>query len=338
MHEGENAVVVGRCRKDQSVIAERVLNSFRHIVSCQVADGDLNALRTQKLGELLGSDLGVAVNGCVSDADAGLLGCVGGPLVIHAKVISEIFAQNRTVERADDLNVKSGCSLKELLCLKSVFAHDAKIVSARFASPSFRIFHIVGAEFSEAVSGEEDLVSAVVCHHDFRPVYHRREHKFKNVFAEAEFLAVLDDLLLHGRILAIELLHESECFGISNDYSVRISAQEACDIGGVIGLHMLHDEVIRLSVAKDSCKVCKPLLAEVLVYGIHDCDLLIHDHIRVVGHSSGNDVLSLEQVYLMVIYANIFDIICYSHIPLLYTLLFIITVTNQQPGIQDPGC
>ena len=338
MHEGENAVVVGRCSKDQSVIAERVLNCLRHVVSCQIADGDLDALRAKKLCKLLSCGLGVAVNGCVSDADAGFLRCVGRPLVIHAKVVSEIFAQNGAVERADDLNVKSCGRLQELLCLKSVFAHDAKIVSARFASPSLGIFHIVGAEFSEAVSGEEDLVSAVVCYHDLRPVNHRREHKLQNVLAEAEFLAVLDDLLLHGRILAIELLHEGECLGISNDHCVRISAQETRDISGVIGLHMLYDEVIRLPVAKDSCKISKPLLAEVLVYGVHDSDLLVEDHIRVVSHSSGNNVLSLEQVYLVIIYANIFDIICYSHIPLLYTLLFIITVTNQQPGIQDPGC
>ena len=46
-----------------------------------------------------------------------------------------------------------------------------------------------------------------------------------------------------------------------------------------------------------------------LVNGVQNCDLLIHDHIRVICHSVRNDILPFKQIDLMIVYANIANII-----------------------------
>ena len=225
---------------------------------------------------------------------------------------------SRAVQRADDLDVERGRCLEDLGGLQAVFAHDAKIVSARFASPSLRIFHVVGAKLTKAVCCEHDLVLAVIGHHDFRPVHHGCEHECEDMAAQNELFAVLDDLLLHSRVLSIELLHEGECFGVSDNNCIGIHFEEAGDIGGMIGLHVLHDQIIGLSAVKNCRQVVKPFLAKALVNSIHDRDLLIHDDIGIVCHSKRHNILSLKQINFMIIYTNILDIICNSHFTLLY--------------------
>ena len=135
--------------------------------------------------------------------------------------------------------------------------------------------------------------------------------------AQNKLLAVLDDLLLHGRILAVELLHKGECLGISHYDRIGIDLQKQSDIRGMIGLHVLHDQIVRLSAAENGLEVSQPLFSEVLVNSVHDRDLLVHDDIGIVRHSERNHILSLEQVYLMIINANILDVICNLHTALL---------------------
>ena len=80
---------------------------------------------------------------------------------------------------------------------------------------------------------------------------------------------------------------------------------------------MLHDQIVRLSVAQDRCQICKPLLTEMLIHSVHDSDLFIHDDIGIVCHSERYYVLSLEQIDLVIVNSDVFDIICYLHIMLL---------------------
>ena len=72
------------------------------------------------------------------------------------------------------------------------------------------------------------------------------------------------------------------------------------------------------TTAEDRFQIRHPLIAETNIYGIHDGDLLIHDDIGIVCHSERHNVLSLEQVYVMVIYTYILDIIRDLHTQLLY--------------------
>ena len=51
-----------------------------------------------------------------------------------------------------------------------------------------------------------------------------------------------------------------------------------------------------------------------LVNGVQDRNFLIHDHIRVVCHSVWNNILSFKQIDLMIVYANIANIIRNMHL------------------------
>ena len=105
--------------------------------------------------------------------------------------------------------------------------------------------------------------------------------------SELDLVSALDDLLLHGGVLAVELLHEGKCLHVSDYDRVGIGRKELRDIRGVVGLHMLYDQVVGLSSAEDRFQIRHPLIAETNVYGIHDGDLLAHDDIGIVAIPSG---------------------------------------------------
>ena len=56
-----------------------------------------------------------------------------------------------------------------------------------------------------------------------------------------------------------------------------------------------------------------PLLGEVGVNSVHDSDLFVDDDIGVVSNAIGHNVLTFEQIYLMIVNADIFDIIGNKH-------------------------
>ena len=225
--------------------------------------------------------------------------------------MSQVFRKDRAVGRADDLNVQSGRRLQKLLDLRAVLADDPDVVAARFAVPLF--LHVVGSEFAETVGGEQDLVGAVIGHHDLRPVDHRREHEGQHMPAERQAFPVLDLLPFCGGIQVKELVHHHEGLAVRDDRGVRIYLHKVLDIPSMVGFHMLDNQVIRLASAKSFRHIVQPLMGKMNVHRVHHGDLVVQQHIGIVGHAVRNDILSLEQVYLMVIHANILDILCYLH-------------------------
>ena len=91
----------------------------------------------------------------------------------------------------------------------------------------------------------------------------------------------------------------------------------------MIRLHVLHDQIIRLPALQRGGEIVEPLLAKVLVYGVHDGDLLVQDHIGIVGHAARHDVLPFKQVHFMIVNANIADIICNIHGKNLVSFVFL---------------
>lgn len=66
--------------------------------------------------------------------------------------MSKIFSKNRSVERADGLDIQSCGYFQKVLHLHTIFSNDADIVSSCLIVPWFLC--IQGAEFSEAVCGK----------------------------------------------------------------------------------------------------------------------------------------------------------------------------------------
>ncbi len=130
--------------------------------------------------------------------------------------------------------------------------------------------------------------------------------------AQAQGLAVAD-----GQSLCIseieELVHHHEGFFVGYDRDIRIGLDKVFDVGGVIRLHVLDDQVIGLASVKDGSEIVQPLMLEVDVDRVHDGDLLIVDHVGIVGHSVGDRVLALKQIHLVVVDTDVFDVFCNLH-------------------------
>lgn len=81
----------------------------------------------------------------------------------------------------------------------------------------------------------------------------------------------------------------------------------------MVWLHVLDNQVVRLPCAEDLLEIGEPFRCEMLINCIKNRDFLIEDHIRVIGHAVWNSVLPLKQIDLMIVDADILDVICNSH-------------------------
>ena len=120
-----------------------------------------------------------------------------------------------------------------------------------------------------------------------------------------------------------EVLHHGECLCVGNNGGIRVYLHEVLNICCMVRLHMLNYQVIRFRTVQNFCYFSQPFFCKIGIYSIHDCDLLIFDHVGIVGHSVWYYILSLKQIYLMIIYAYIVNIISDFHcIKLLLGLLY----------------
>ena len=100
------------------------------------------------------------------------------------------------------------------------------------------------------------------------------------MFSKCQAVTICNYQLLSVQIqVSEEISHHSEGLGICNYSCVRICFHEVLDICGMIRLHMLYYQIIRFRTVQDFGYIFKPFVFEISIYGIHNCNLLIHDHI-----------------------------------------------------------
>lgn len=87
-------------------------------------------------------------------------------------------------------------------------------------------------------------------------------------------------------------------------------------LAGMIGLHVLHHQIIRLAPAQNHGQIIQPFMLKMLIHRVHHGDFLVQDHIGIIGHSVGHGILALKQVYLMIVHACIANIVRNGHKPL----------------------
>ena len=311
-HEREDLRVIGGGGENDLAVTEGVLHALRHILAGEVVDDDLGAAcLAQLFGEDLDRFLGVAVNGGIGDHDALGLYAVGRPCVVQIEVIAEVLGKHGTVQRADDLNIEPCRLFQDSLNLLAVFADDADIVAAGFTRPI--LFDVQRAELAEAVGGEQHLIGAVVGHQDLGPVDHGSAHEVQHMLAELEGIALFDDDASVGVIGAEEIHHHVKRLDGGYDGRLGIGFQENVDIRAVVGLHVLYDKVIGLSAAQSRLDILQPLIAEALIDGVHDRDFIVYDSVGIIRHTVGHDILALEQVDIVVVNADVLDIIGNKH-------------------------
>ena len=151
LHEREYIRIVSSSRQHQPVISERIFHSLGHVASCQIVHYDsLLALRSELLCQQLGCSLCIAVYRSVADAYAFSLRSVARPCIVQIDVVSEIFREDRSVQRTDHSDIESCCLLQHVLHLCAVFSYDTDIVTSCLACPVV-ILGIQRPELSESV-------------------------------------------------------------------------------------------------------------------------------------------------------------------------------------------
>ena len=112
----------------------------------------------------------MAVDARVGNGNALVLGLIARPGVIGVEVVAQVLAKNRTMKRADDLDVQVGGLLEHGLHELAELTDDAKVVAACLASPALGILDVVGAKLAKAVGTKEHLVGRLVGEEHLGPV------------------------------------------------------------------------------------------------------------------------------------------------------------------------
>ena len=271
----------------------------------------LDAQVAQLGGQDVGGVGGVAVHGGVGDDDAVLLGGVGGPLDVLLQELVEFLAPDEAVERADHLDLDGGGLLQDGLDLGPVFAHDVGVVAAGLVDVVVEEVHLVGeqravegAEGAEGVGGEEDLLAHIVGDHDLGPVDHGGGHEGEGVAAGAEGVALVDQVQAAADVEVKELLHHFGDLLVADDGHVGIAQHQLRQGGGVVHLHVLHDDIVQLAAAEHVGHVLQILAGGGGVHRVEHDGLVVQQDIGVVGNALGDLVDALEQGQAAVIGAD----------------------------------
>ena len=81
----------------------------------------------------------------------------------------------------------------------------------------------------------------------------------------------------------------------------------------MVGFHVLNNQVVGLSAFKSVLKVVEPLVSKVAVNCIHNRDFAVDNHIGVIRHAVGDNVLALKEVNFVVVNADVTNVLCYVH-------------------------
>ena len=214
---------------------------------------------------------------------------------------------------ADRLNFHRRGLFQQRLHLGAELAHDAEVVAPRLAGPALGILHIQRAELAQSVGGEQHLVRAVIGDDHLRPVYHGGRQEGEGVAAQRQRVALAHHQAAVGVVAAVELLHHPERRLRGHHHGGGVGVHKAHDVGAVIRLHVLHHQIVRRAALQRRRQAVHPLLAEMGVHRVHHGDLLVQNDVGVVGHAQRHVVLPLKQCHLMVVDADIPDIVADKH-------------------------
>ena len=302
LHRDEHARVVGRGREDQVTAAEGV----GHDVACGgdggVMHAHLDALLAEPGRKDVGGVFGVAVDRGVGDHDALFLGGVARPEQVLLEEIAEVAAPDETVQRADIGDVELCGLLQHRLHLRAVLAHDVGVVAAGLVDAVGEEVDLIveepaveGAEAAEGVRGEEDFVGGVVGHHDLGPVHHRRHDEGEAVAAGGEGVALLDEQDALREIHREKLRQHGLDLRVADDGGLGVARQHELQRRGVVGLHVVHHEIIELPPAELMGEVFEEHAVHGLVHGVEEHRLLIEQEVGVIGNAVGHAVDALEE-------------------------------------------
>ena len=214
------------------------------------------------------------------------------------------------MKRANDLDVQIGGLLEHGLHELAELSHDAKVVAARFASPALGILDVVGAKLAKTVGTKEHLVGGLVGEQHLGPVHVGGADKRQAVAAQVEHVAIFDDHLALGEVGAKVVDHHAESAHACHNLRLGIALHKGGNTGGVIGLHVMDNQIVGRTAIEHGLEVAEPLVDKASVDRIGDSDFIAQDNVAVICHTVlGHVVLALEQVNVVIVDANVADIL-----------------------------
>ena len=214
----------------------------------------------------------------ISDEETVGLGLVLAPSIVLMDIVCEIASEERSVERKDGLDVELGSLLKQRLHLSAIFAHDIEIIATGLAIPVIESLVVV-AEFTESVGCEKHFSALVVGDHHLGPVHHGGQRELKDVAAHCKSVALLHCLHASVKVDIEELRYHTGTLRGTHHFALRETLHDILDIGGMVGLEVLHDKIVGLASVEHLVEFLYPLLSLALVDGVEDSDLCVINHV-----------------------------------------------------------
>ena len=125
-------------------------------------------------------------------------------------------------------------------------------------------------------------------------MHHGRGDEMQRARAERKRIALAHNQPAIFVLRAEKLPHHGKRLRRSDDLRVWISFHEHGDVCGVIGLHVLHDEIIGLSAAQNALQIFQPFAREMRVHRIHHGDFFVFDDVGIITHAVRHFVLTFE--------------------------------------------
>ena len=150
-------------------------------------------------------------------------------------------------------------------------------------------------------------------HHRFGPMHHRREHKIEGHAAERE-LRTVANLNVAAILFAIKSLHHAESLFIANDLHVGIILAQQGNRTAVVGLHVVHHEVIDRSLTDDFTDIFEVLREKIDLNGVDEARFLVVDQVGIVAHAVGQRPQPFEQRFVAVVHTDVVNFLSDFHV------------------------
>ena len=127
---------------------------------------------------------------------------------------------------------------------------------------------------------------------------------------QVEHVALFDDHLTLGVVGTKVVDHHAEGAHAGYNLCLGVALHKGGDASRVIGLHVMDKQVVGRTSIERGLEVAEPLVNKTTIDRIGDSDLFAQDNVAVVCHTVlGHIVLALEQVNVVIVDANVADIL-----------------------------
>ena len=205
------------------------------------------------------------------------------------------------MQRQKHRNLQPRGLLQHGLHLRAVFADDVRVVAAGLVEiVSVEVDLVIEevpvqrAEAAERIRRQQQAVGLVIGHEHLGPVHHRRGHKLQRVAAGAERVALLDRADLPGEAVAEELDDHVPGHGAAEHLHVGIAQDDLLDLGGVVGLHVVDDQIVERAAAQRVGDVLAEGMAHRGVGGIEQDGPFVAEQVAVEAHALRHIIDALE--------------------------------------------